>query len=200
LQHAAEKIILCPQEHISLKHIFGEHNQKNATLIAQLAVQAFEIPHTEILSAMESFSGLRRRMEYIATLPSGAILYSDYGHHPTEVDSVFEAMREKYPTHSLSIIFQPHQARRVLQFRDQFVSVISKFNERLIFNIYAARENLDELLDTFPSSHTIDITTIDELGDAFASDCKSPYAVNYEVVSHAIKSAKPNTIICICSA
>ena len=200
LQHAAKKIISCEQEHISLTHIFGEHNQKNATLIAQLAVQALEIPHTQILSAMESFAGLRRRMEYITTLPSGAILYSDYGHHPTEIDSVYRAMREKYPNHTISIIFQPHQARRVLQFRDQFVSVISKFDERLIFNIYAARENLDALLDTFPSSHTIDITNIDELGDAFASDCKAPYAINYEVVSHAIKIVKPNTIICICSA
>ena len=59
-------------------------------------------------------------------------------------------MKEKYPERKLIAIFQPHQARRVLQFRRQFASTMQQFNEVFIYNIYAARENLEELLANFP--------------------------------------------------
>jgi UDP-N-acetylmuramate--alanine ligase len=194
------KITLCPQESIPLLHIFGDHNQKNATLISRLATDALTIPRSDVLNAMESFTGLRRRMEYITTTPSGARVYSDYGHHPTEILAVYHAFRQKYPTQTLSIIFQPHQARRVLEFWEDFVNVIMQFDERLIYSIYAAREDLPTLLHTFPSRHTQAITTIDQLGEAFSLSCQAPYTTDYTAVSRTIMSAGPETIICICSA
>jgi UDP-N-acetylmuramate--alanine ligase len=58
-------------------------------------------------------------------------------------------MREKYPTKKLTVIFQPHQVRRVLEFRDAFKNTIAQFDERIIYSIYAARENLETLLSQF---------------------------------------------------
>ena len=89
-------------------------------------------------------------MELLKKYDNGTLLYSDYGHHPTEINTVYHAMKEKYPNKKLIAIFQPHQARRVLQFRHQFASTMQQFDEVIIYNIYAARENLDELLATFP--------------------------------------------------
>jgi UDP-N-acetylmuramate--alanine ligase len=59
-------------------------------------------------------------------------------------------MREKYPTKKLTVIFQPHQVRRVLEFRDAFKNTIAQFDDRIIYSLYPARENLDALLAEFP--------------------------------------------------
>ncbi|MEI7478027.1 MAG: cyanophycin synthetase [bacterium] len=100
-------------------------------------------------------------MELLKAFPSGALLYTDYGHHPTEINAVYQAMRAKYPHKRLIAIFQPHQARRVLEFWDDFTKTISQFDESLIYNIYAARENLLDLLETFPRKDHTHIKDID---------------------------------------
>ncbi len=56
---------------ISLQYIFGRHNQKNASLVYALTAtllgrKSFEIgPDEEIVATMNTFTGLRRRMEFL---------------------------------------------------------------------------------------------------------------------------------------
>jgi UDP-N-acetylmuramate--alanine ligase len=39
---------------------------------------------------------------------------SDYGHHPTEIEFTLDALKQKYLTKKLLVIFQPHQYNRTL--------------------------------------------------------------------------------------
>jgi UDP-N-acetylmuramate--alanine ligase len=55
----------------------------------------------------------------------------------------------KYPEKKLIAIFQPHQARRVLQFWEEFTNVMKQFDEVIIYDIYAARENIETLLQEY---------------------------------------------------
>jgi Mur ligase family, glutamate ligase domain len=49
-------------------------------------------------AALAGFGGARRRMERVGETPSGATVYDDYAHHPTEVPTAAGA----------SWVFQPH--------------------------------------------------------------------------------------------
>lgn len=54
-------------------------------------------------------------MEYLGSTAAGAIVYTDYGHYPTSLDHVIKALRSRYPDQRIVSIFQPHQARRILE-------------------------------------------------------------------------------------
>lgn len=67
----------------------------------------------------------------------------------SSIDAIYSMMRSKYPDKKLVCIFQPHQAQRVLQDRDHFTTVIKQFDQAYIYDMYTARENLEELTQKF---------------------------------------------------
>jgi UDP-N-acetylmuramate--alanine ligase len=203
-----EKLILsCPQlkiiskKQIYLDHLFGDHNQKNASLISTLLEDTLNNnQYSKAIQAMKWFAWLRRRMELLAILPSSAPLYSDYWHHPSEINAVYHAMRAKYTEKKLVAIFQPHQARRVLQFRWEFASTMQQFDEVIIYDIYAARENLTELLHEYPTPNKVIVSNINELGNLFSKDCNGSYITDFADVTNRIQNSKPDEVICIFTA
>ena len=36
------------------------------------------------------------------------ILVDDYAHHPTEIKSLIETLKKKYPDYKINAVFQPH--------------------------------------------------------------------------------------------
>jgi UDP-N-acetylmuramate--alanine ligase len=200
--HLYAKIFLVNSESsvdISLGHLFGVHNIKNALLAYTLCTQA-NITSEKILQAYTTFTWLRRRMEFLQKTPNGAFLYTDYGHHPSELAAVYQAMRGKYPNHRLHLIFQPHQARRVLQFREPFVETVRARDSRTLYSLYTARENIAELLIEFPSSHITSDATIDQIGETFANSCNALYTKDFDFIKNTINQYGPDDLICICSA
>lgn len=197
-------LIEIQKQSIELSYIFGDHNQKNSSLLLALLEEIGKGLYTKehIVEAMKWFRWLWRRMELLQELPSGALLYSDYGHHPTEIHAVYEAMREKYPTKKLIAIFQPHQARRVLQFWEQFTDTMKQFDETIIYNIYVARENLEELLQEYPIPDHQDghLTSIDQLGDLFAQKSNATYTKEFQTVLDRINTANENEVVCVFTA
>lgn len=184
---------------ISLGHLFGVHNQKNALLVQMLCTQ-YSLQLDAIQSSFDTFTWLRRRMEFLTTTPSWALLYTDYGHHPSELEAVYQAMRSKYPDAKLHLIFQPHQARRILQFRDVFAETVRKRDSRTLYSLYTAREDINELLHSFPSQYiTADITT-EQLGNTFAESCNGTYTSDFMAVTDEICRYGTGDIVCLCSA
>src|SRR5581483_522812 len=84
----------------------GEHNVLNA-LAALAACAAAGVSVAEAAPALASFSGARRRFEYRGRTASGAAVYDDYAHHPTEVRATIEAARTLDPARVVAC-FQPH--------------------------------------------------------------------------------------------
>ena len=195
IKHWPSNIVQVNKQYIDLPFVFGDHVQKNASLNDALLKQLWIINYE-----LWTFKGLRRRMELLKTYDNGWLLYSDYWHHPTEIKAVLDAFREKFPTKKLVAIFQPHQARRVLEFRQDFASTMQWFDEAIIYDIYTAREDLTELLQTFPTKQEYSIWSVDELWEHFAQDSKAIYTKDFDTITSRIEKITSDEVICIFTA
>lgn len=81
----------------------------------------------------------------------------------TSIKLCYEAFRQHFPNKHLIAIFQPHQINRVLREWNEFAEVLKKFDITYIYNIYAARENLDEQLENFKHLNIENANTIQDL-------------------------------------
>ena len=119
-------------------HLPGKHNVMNA-LAAIAMADVFGVSLRNIKQSLSSFNGVKRRFSYkIKT--ENFVLIDDYAHHPTEINAVESAVREMYPNEKVLVVFQPHLFSRTKDFIDDFALELSKFDEVLLLDIYAARE------------------------------------------------------------
>jgi UDP-N-acetylmuramate--alanine ligase len=91
------------------------------------------------------------------------MLFSDYGHMSTSIKLCYEALKQHFPDKKLTAIFQPHQINRVLREWNEFAKVLREFDNVYIFNIYAARENLNEQLENFKHLNIENANSVTEL-------------------------------------
>jgi UDP-N-acetylmuramate--alanine ligase len=116
----------------------GKHNLMNALMAIAMAVN-FGTPTDAIAKALASFKGIRRRFSY--QIKTDNLVYiDDYAHHPTEINAVYQAVRELYPDKKVLALFQPHLFSRTKDFADDFAKSLSQFDELLLLDIYPARE------------------------------------------------------------
>jgi UDP-N-acetylmuramate--alanine ligase len=116
----------------------GAHNVHNA--LAALAV-AFEldVDWPTAKSALEAFSGVRRRFEVVGEF-SGVTLVDDYAHHPTEVRATLEAARAGFPGHRIVALLQPHLYTRTQRFAEEFGAALLAADVAVVTDVYASRE------------------------------------------------------------
>lgn len=133
-------------EKITLK-IPGVHNIQNAKAALAVAL-ALDIPKEKAIRALEDFSGTRRRFEEKGITESGAMVYDDYAHHPTEINATMQAAREKFPKQKIIVAFQPHLYSRTKEHFDEFGPALSLADEIILLPIYAAREPNDETVSS----------------------------------------------------
>ena len=76
----------------------------------------------------------------IAINGSSCILLDDYGHHPSEIKSTIESIRESYPNKELNMVFQPHRFTRTKDLFLEFVNVLMKVDNLTLLDIYSAGE------------------------------------------------------------
>lgn len=67
-------------------------------------------------------------------------IYEDYAHHPTEIESLIEHMREVEPGRRLVIVFQAHRFSRTRQFKDGLAQALGKADQVFLLPIYGAYE------------------------------------------------------------
>lgn len=118
--------------------IAGKHNVYNALASVAVALE-IGVEFSSIRSALENFSNAERRMDFKGYL-NGAPVFDDYGHHPTEIRCVIEAVREMYPDRKLLLIFQPHRYSRTHLLFDQFVDVLGLPEKTYLLDIFPASE------------------------------------------------------------
>lgn len=118
----------------------GDFNKLNAKLAMQTALLLGISPDV-IKSSLQNFTGAGRRFEYIGEY-NGAKVYSDFGHHPTEIAKTMEAVREKFPQERIILIYQPHMFSRTKALFSDFVKVFQNVPADKIFiiDIYPSRE------------------------------------------------------------
>jgi UDP-N-acetylmuramate--alanine ligase len=116
----------------------GFHNIENA-IAASVAARLSGVEVSTIKKALESFTGVKRRFEFV--LKGKKVIYvDDYAHHPTEIEAFLKSMKSMYPRRKLTAIFQPHLFSRTRDFAAGFSRSLSLADELLLMDIYPARE------------------------------------------------------------
>ena len=64
----------------------------------------------------------------------------DYAHHPVELNALLQGVRSFWPNRKITILFQPHLFTRTRDFMDDFALSLSNADEVLLLDIYPARE------------------------------------------------------------
>lgn len=124
---------------VSLVKMPGEHNLNNAK-VAIKVLETLGANATEVVKALNNFSGVWRRFEYIGKMKTGALVYDDYAHHPTEIKAFLRGARSFFKEKKIIAIFQPHLFSRTKDFMEAFSKSFSDADEVIILPIYKARE------------------------------------------------------------
>lgn len=122
--------------HVKLS-VTGEHNVYNA-LAAFAAGHISGLDPEKIAEGLAKFHGAKRRMEYKGTV-NGALVFDDYGHHPTEVATTLEGVAKRGASR-VFCVFQPHTFSRTYTLMDDFAQSFDAVDRVFIADIYPARE------------------------------------------------------------
>ncbi|MDH5656615.1 MAG: UDP-N-acetylmuramate--L-alanine ligase [Spirochaetia bacterium] len=132
---------------ISLK-IPGRHFALNAlsiiTLLDRSSLMGFFDPlqfsPQKAISALNQFPGVERRIERIGIRNSVSV-YDDYGHHPSEVRAVLNALRGRMKKGSqIHVVFQPHRYSRTEEHYREFAESLQLADHVYLLPLYPAGE------------------------------------------------------------
>lgn len=118
--------------------VAGRHNAQNA-LAAAAAATFLGCDLKTVLKGLAEYEGVGRRLERLGEA-GGAVFIDDYGHHPTEMAAVLEALRGMYPKRRLVTVFQPHRFSRTQALYREFGKALALFDASYVMEIYAAGE------------------------------------------------------------
>lgn len=120
----------------------GEHNKKNAAA-AIAAAECLGVENKTAEIALGNFRGTWRRFQYKGETKTGAIIYDDYAHHPTEIKATLSGTKEFFRDKKIIVFFQPHLYSRTKSLLDDFAQSFSSADQVFLLPIYAAREPND---------------------------------------------------------
>ncbi len=139
-------------KNIKLK-LLGKHNVLNATAAIAVCLN-LGVNQNIIKRSLKRFSGVQRRMTKIFTKNKNDF-YDDYAHHPTEIKSTLESIRNVYKNRKVITIFEPHRYSRISALKKEFAKSFVKSNLVLLCPIYAAGEKKKFNFDTIKFARLI---------------------------------------------
>src|SRR3989344_3158530 len=95
----------------------GAHNVANA-LAALGAVKALDVPTGQAVKALETFAGIRRRMEVVGTVNDITVI-DDFAHNPDKIAATLKTLHAF--DGRLLILFQPHGFGPLKLMRQEFI-------------------------------------------------------------------------------
>ena len=123
----------------------GRHNILNA--LAAIAVcRAAGVEPAEAAPALATFTGAARRFESHGRTASGARIFDDYAHHPTEVRATLEAARTLTGGGKGRLVacFQPHLYSRTRLLAREFGRALALADLVVVLDVYPARERAED--------------------------------------------------------
>lgn len=124
----------------------GIHNVENAVATVTVA-KLLGVSAEKIAAALADFQGVKRRFEYVIRTES-TVFIDDYAHHPEELKAFFASVRQLFPDKKLTAIFQPHLFTRTRDFAEDFAEALALVDDLLLMEIYPAREEPIEGVDS----------------------------------------------------
>lgn len=142
--------------------LLGEHNRRNATLVAKGLEYLGLGDATANTETLAHFPGTNRRFEKLADN-----LYTDYGHHPEEIAATLQLAREA--SDNIVLVYQPHQNWRQHFIRNQYTNQFENAQKVFWLPTYLTRENSEQPILT-PQELTENITNKDAIVYAELND------------------------------
>jgi len=120
----------------------GAHNAVNAAGALEACVLAGADP-AGAAAALADFRGARRRFERVGDTRTGAAVYDDYAHHPTEVAAMVAVARTLEPDRVVAV-FQPHLYSRTRVLARDFGVALAAADVVAVVDVYPARESSED--------------------------------------------------------
>jgi len=94
------------------------------------------LSHAEAAAGLESFRGVARRQELVGVF-AGVTLIDDFAHHPTAVEGVLGALRERYPGSRLWALFEPRSntSRRSV-FQEDYARALGHADRVVVADVF----------------------------------------------------------------
>ena len=124
--------------------IYGEHQLIDALAVISVCYHE-QIEPEEVSTYFKTFHGAKRR--FTETFVGDNIIIDDYAHHPNEIKSTINAIKQKYPNKLIVSIFQPHTFSRTEEFAEDIATEMSKTDISYIMDIHPAREKQEDFPD-----------------------------------------------------
>lgn len=143
--------------------IYATHQLLDA--LAVISICYYEkIASNIVQEKFSTFTGAKRR--FTETVIDNNIIIDDYAHHPNEIKSTINAIKQKYPGKQIISIFQPHTFSRTKEFALDIAKALGETNEAYIMDIHPARERQEDypditkdiIIKNLPNGHSIKIT------------------------------------------
>ena len=125
--------------------LLGKHNVLNAAAAVTVCLN-LGINQKVIKKSLKKFSGVQRRMTKIFVKNKNNF-YDDYAHHPTEIKSILDGVRNVYKERKIISVFEPHRYSRVLSLKLAFAESFTKSNLVILCPLYAAGEKKNPKFD-----------------------------------------------------
>ena len=133
--------------------LLGKHNVLNAAAALIVCLNLGANINT-IKSSLKNFTGVQRRMTKVFSKNKNDF-YDDYAHHPTEISSILDGIRNVNSNRKIISIFEPHRYSRVISLRNQFSKCFSKSDLVIVCPLYAAGEKKNLNFDLTKFSNLI---------------------------------------------
>ena len=163
--------------------VFGMHNISNALSVVALC-HSYNLDKDSIIKGLKMYTGVGRRFEFLGSYKDNILIYDDYAHHPTEIETTVNSVKNVKHNKSWAI-FQPHTYSRTAEHYQEFGKVLANFDNIIIAEIYGAREQ-----NTFNISEQDIINVIKET---------NPSAINImkydDIVDYLKEHVEPNDLI-----
>ena len=118
--------------------LLGKHNVLNAAAAITVCLY-LGVNQNIIKQSLKKFSGVQRRMTKIFQNKQNDF-YDDYAHHPTEIISILDGVRNVYKERKIISVFEPHRYSRVTSLLKDFANSFKKSDLVLLCPLYAAGE------------------------------------------------------------
>lgn len=116
----------------------GKHNVLNS-LGAIAMASNMGISFENISESIGKFEGIGRRFQLLYSKNKFEII-DDYAHHPTEINSTLQAVKETRPDKKIVVVFEPHRYTRTKECWNDFFHCFNFADELVLCPIYPASE------------------------------------------------------------
>ncbi|MDP3244493.1 MAG: UDP-N-acetylmuramate--L-alanine ligase [bacterium] len=170
-------------------HLPGIFNVYNALAAGACALR-LDIPAKIICKTLADFSGIWRRFEKVGQY-NGALIVSDYGHHPSAIKQTIRGARDFYPGQRIVLVYQPHQHNRTKVLFNDFVEALKLPDVLILSEIYNVAGRVAEEDKDVSSKKLID--TIKKENAFYGGDLEKTEQLTRETI-------KPNDVVIIMGA